>query len=473
MRNSTVIAIFLLMTGILLRGEVYDLKKAISTALANNETVQSAEKELEKSEYVYNEAFSGALPKVEANLTYLRNLYSSKITNMEYYLSAMSNGIAGLNNTILDYHPDSGLSEMTFVEMPDEDTEAMSDNTIKAELSLIQPIWLGGKVGTALDIAEIFKDLNTKAYELEKNKVVTEIKKNFYQILVLKETQRVMNLVRSDAYKNLEKVEKLFAEGLVSEYDMIQARVRVKSIEPKITSVNNYLGLAKEYMRFNMGLPGEEDFDVSGELTETAYPDTANIDSKALENRAELQLLEYQRQLYEKNVTIEFSNHLPNILGLANYTFQSQTDDLGDTFEKNCGVGTFNVGVTANIPIFNGFGTKAKVDQAKVEEKKAALNVKKTSRLIKLQVRDALSKLNLAREELVLRDNEISEYEKALQITQVRYDNGLCTQLELTGAQTSLETARLNKVTTLQNYIGAMIDLEAAVGVISTDEFKN
>jgi outer membrane protein len=450
---------------------IYTLEQAISTALENNESVRSAAQELEKSEYIYNEAFSGALPKVEANLTYLRNLYSSKISNMSYYLTGMANGLAGLNNTILDLHPESSLNRMPFSAMPDAETEAMKNNTLKAELSLIQPIWLGGKVGVALEVAGIFKKMNLSAFELEKNRVVTEIKKNFYQILVLKESKKVMELVRSDAYKNLDRVEKMHKEGLVSEYDLIQARVRVKSIEPKITSIDNYYDLAKEYLKINMGINDTGEFEIAGEITERIAPDTSGVYDKAVLNRIELQLLGFQRELLEKNIAFQYSNHYPNIIGLANYSFQSQNDEFGDTFEQNFGVGVFNVGVTANFPIFNGFGTKAKVDQAKVEEKKAAINIEKTTKLIKLQVKDAVSKLSLALEELKLRDDEIKEYEKALQITQVRYDNGLCTQLELTGAQTAVETSRLNKVTTLNNLMTAMIELEAATGMVTVKEF--
>lgn len=468
--NSFMISLILLFS-MNLSGEVYTLEQAITTALENNESVRSAAQELEKSEYIYNEALSGALPKVEANITYLRNLYSSKITNMNYYLTGLSNGLANLNNTILDLHPGSGLSEMSFSDMPSAETEAMKNNTVKAELSLIQPIWLGGKVGVALEVAEIFKRMNRSAFELEKNKVVTEIKKNFYQILVLKESKKVMELVRADAYNNLEKVEKMHKEGLVSEYDLIQARVRVKSIEPKMISIDNYCELAKEYLKINMGMSDAGDFDIDGELTERIVPDTSGVYDKAALNRIELRLLGFQRELLEKNIAFEYSNHYPNIIGMANYSFQSQSDEIGDTFGQDFGVGAFNVGVNANFPIFNGFGTKAKVDQARVEEKKASINIEKTTKLIKLQVMDAVSKLNLAMEELKLRDDEIAEYEKALTITQVRYDNGLCTQLELTGAQTAVETSRLNKVTTLNNLMTAMIELEAATGIVTLNEF--
>jgi outer membrane protein TolC len=110
--NLLIPLIFLVSLNLL--AATYTLEQAISTALENNESVRSAAQELEKSEYIYNEAFSGALPKVEANLTYLRNLYSSKISNMSYYLTGMANGLAGLNNTILDLHPESSLNGNAF-----------------------------------------------------------------------------------------------------------------------------------------------------------------------------------------------------------------------------------------------------------------------------------------------------------------------------------------------------------------------
>lgn len=452
--------------------EIYSLEKAIEVALRNNESVATAEKELEKSNYVYNEAFSGALPKIDANITYLRNIYSSKITNMESYFANFANGIALVNNTVLDEHPAAGLTEMPFMEIPDSQVEAMKDNTIKFELNLIQPIWLGGKVGTALDIAKIYKEMSQSAFKLEKDKVTLDIKKNFYQILVLDDSRKVMAMVKKDAYNNLDKIEKLYKEGLVSEYDIIQARVRVKSIEPKIISLDNYYDLAKEYLKINMGLDTKENIEIQGSISATFTTDTLDFFKTALANRVELKLLENKRDLLKENVKIQFSDHLPSIVGLANYTFQSQNDDLGDTFETDFGVGALNVGVTASIPIFSGMGTKAKVDQAQIEVKKAGLEIAKTKKLINLQIKDVLSKLDLAKEEIILRDQEIAEYEKALEITQVRYDNGLCTQLEVTSAQTALESSRLDKINTVHQYVTALIDLEAATGLVTNVEYK-
>ncbi|MDA3886024.1 MAG: TolC family protein, partial [Candidatus Delongbacteria bacterium] len=161
--------LILVLLPLILNAETYNLEKAIQIALSNNESVETARSELEKSDYVYNEAFSGALPKIDANITYLRNIYSSKITNMESYFANFANGIALVNNTVMADYP--SLTEMPFMEMPDAEVEAMKDNTIKFELNLIQPIWIGGKVGTALDIAKIYKEMSQSAFKLEKDKV--------------------------------------------------------------------------------------------------------------------------------------------------------------------------------------------------------------------------------------------------------------------------------------------------------------
>ncbi|HQO10771.1 MAG TPA: hypothetical protein PLP37_11760, partial [Clostridiales bacterium] len=66
MKYCKVIVYLLIISSFSLFGEVYNLEKSIKTALENNETVKVAAQELEKSEYVYKEAYSGALPKVEA-----------------------------------------------------------------------------------------------------------------------------------------------------------------------------------------------------------------------------------------------------------------------------------------------------------------------------------------------------------------------------------------------------------------------
>lgn len=462
--------LILVLLPLILNAETYNLEKAIQIALSNNESVETARSELEKSDYVYNEAFSGALPKIDANITYLRNIYSSKITNMESYFANFANGIALVNNTVMADYP--SLTEMPFMEMPDAEVEAMKDNTIKFELNLIQPIWIGGKVGTALDIAKIYKEMSQSAFKLEKDKVTLDIKKNFYQILVLDDSRKVMAMVKKDAYNNLDKIEKLYEEGLVSEYDIIQARVRVKSIEPKIISLDNYYDLAKEYLKINMGLNTKEKIEIEGSISATFTPDTLDFCNTALMNRVELKLLENKRDILKENVKIQFADHLPSIVGLANYSFQSQNDDFKNTFKTDYGVGAFNVGLSASIPIFSGMGTKAKVDQANIEVKKAGLEIAKTKKLINLQVKDVLSKLNLSRQEIILRDQEINEYEKALEITQVRYDNGLCTQLEVTSAQTALESSRLDKINTVHQYVTALIDLEAATGIVTNIEYK-
>lgn len=439
---------------------VLTLDGAIEIALERNEDVEKAREDYKKSEYEYDEAFAGALPTIDAKATYLRNIYSSDITNMNYASAA------GIGETLRDLDlitQDTFDNYMGDVSNKfDKDVNAVKDNTLSLELNLVQPLYVGGKVMTAIDIAEIYEKLSRTTLELREDEVKVIVKKAFYNVLMLEEAVRVILVVKDDADRNLKNIENMYEAGLVSEYDLIKARVRVRSIEPDIIALKNNLVIAKNYLKSTLGMDLSEEIEVDGEFSENVVVDTDNYKERALDSKRELKLLGFQKEMYEKNVTIQKGDYLPSVFALGNYTFQSQNDEFGDTFEKNYGVHSASVGLMAQINLFDGFGKKARVDKANVELRKAELELQKSRRLIELQAEQTYRAIVEARDEIKARNEAILESEKALKISEVRFNNGLGTQLEVIDAQTSLEQARLNKIQAIHKLIVAKIEFEFA-----------
>lgn len=454
--------IILLTALTMLSAETITMEKAVALALTKNEDLLTAGKELEKSGSVYKEAFSGALPKIEGKVTALRSLYSSKITNMNYAIAA-GTGVTleslGVISAEENQNYQGGLTKSM-----DTDVNALKDNTVSCEVNLIQPIWLGGKVGAALEIAKIYTSMNQSIYELKKTEVVTSVKKSFYTVLMLRELNRVLTLVKADADSNLANLENMNKVGLVSEYDLIKGRVRIKSLEPKILEAANNLSLAESFLKSSIGMDINEKADFVGDFSENLVYDNSNYLQKVLENRKELQILGYKKDMLSKNRQIEFGNHLPSILAIGNYTFQSQNDDYGKTFDKNYGVHALSVGITGIFPIFNGFGTEAKVEQAEIEVKKTGLEIDKSKRLLQLQADQAYKKILEAKSEISLHDASVAESEKAQRIAKVRFENGAGTQIEVIDSQTAVEQAKVERISSVYKLINAVLDFEMAVG---------
>ena len=461
--KKTLVIIFLIIISAAQSAEMLNLEQSINIALLNNEEILKARRELQKSGYRYDEAFSATLPRIEAKATVLRKGYSSEIDNMVYDMTGLGNQVAGMNNHLVETDPGYEGKEIPMTEMPDRSVDAVKDNTIKWEVNAYLSLY-NGAIGAAIDIAKVYENLSKVSYELVREQVITDVKKSFYNVLSLRKALEVIKLVKEDADKNLANINVMYEQGLVSEYDLIKAKVRVSSIRPKILNFSNNLELARAAFKSKLGRDLDSDITIVGAMEDGIKVDTDNYKFRAVNNRNELKLLSFQKEMLRKNQDIEFSGHLPTVAAIANYTFQSQNDDYGDTFEKNFGVHSVNVGVTATFPIFFGGQVNAKVDQAKMEVKKADLDIRRNKKLIELQADQNFKKIEESREEIKLQDEAVAEAEKALEIANVRYQSNVGTQLEVIDAQTSLEEARLARIMSIHGLTQAVIDFEYSVG---------
>jgi len=465
------IFISIILTAMLLLQNIYsteqiDINRALQIALKNNEDLIIAKKNLKLSELQYDEAFSGALPVIDLSMSYMRNLYSSEITNSIFASSAGIGQILREFSLITD--EELGGFMNTLSSQYDQNIDAVRDNSISLGVNIVQPLYIGGKVGTAIEIAKIYKKLSEKTFHLKKEEIIVLIKKSFYNVLMLKEASKVIKLVKEDADKNFNNIKVMFEQGMVSEYDFIRARTRLKSIEPKILQIDNNLAISKNFLKISIGYELDREVKFIGEFFTSEIKDddstVVNSQQLATDNRIELKLLNYKKEMLEKNIEIEFGGYLPSILAIGAYQFNSSNDNFSDTFEKNVGINVFNVGVTASFPIFNGFATKAKVEKARIEVRKTELEHKKLTRMIKLQADQSLKNVMLSQEEVRLQNEIVTDSEKALKIANVRFENGVGTETEIIDSQTALEQARLNKITSLHKLINTVIDYEYSIG---------
>lgn len=409
-----------------LTAETVNIEKAVKTALEQNEDVKIAKEDLKNSKYRYDEAFSGALPRVTGDLTYLNRTWVSE----ELF--------------------DPGYKE----------------HTLSAEIKIIQPIWLGGKVGTAVDIAKVYEKLSKKQFQLSQDEVVLNTKSSFYSILLAKEALRVMLLVKNDADENLKRIEIMFKNGLASEYDYLKAKVRVNSLNPQIEEIKNNVHLAEDNLKSIMGIDYNTDVDFNDKLPEFTGFEDIDYRTIALSNRKELKLLEDKIEMLRLNQKIVFSNHLPNVVALGTWSHTGTAEDLGDNFDTDLTLRKINLGLNVSIPIYSGGETTAKVDQAKIEVKKAEYELQKTRRMIELQVQQIINEIKKSIVEIKLHDESIEESEKSLIIANVRYESGLGTQLEVIDAQTAVQQAKLSRIQALNTFVVKNVELEYATGTI-------
>jgi outer membrane protein len=122
------------------------------------------------------------------------------------------------------------------------------------------------------------------------------------------------------------------------------------------------------------------------------------------------------------------------------------------------------VGLKLNIPIFDGFARRAKIEKAKMELEKTKNNIVQFKELIDFDVNSANIKMKNA---LLTIDNQkqnVTLAEKVYNTTKKKYEAGLGSNQEIYNAQTDLKVAQTNYYSALYDAVIAKIDYLKAVG---------
>ena len=110
-----------------------------------------------------------------------------------------------------------------------------------------------------------------------------------------------------------------------------------------------------------------------------------------------------------------------------------------DKFQKNSSI-SLNIG----LPIFNGFGSSARVMHAKAAAKKAKYQFEDIKNNLMLELKSIHLTLIETKEKIDAGKKKLELAEKGYEIAKELYEDGMTTQLDLFGAELSLNQAELN-----------------------------
>jgi HAE1 family hydrophobic/amphiphilic exporter-1 len=124
----------------------------------------------------------------------------------------------------------------------------------------------------------------------------------------------------------------------------------------------------------------------------------------------------------------------------------------------------WSVAFALSVPIFDGFRTRGRIDQAQADLKLARLEESQLREALELQLEAALAEYRTAQAQIQARRQTVALAERALELAEARYGNGLSTQLEVSDAALLLDQARVNEVQALYDYVQVLAQLERLSG---------
>jgi outer membrane protein len=420
---------------------VLTVEEAVALALATSEEVRIARTQRELADAQITQARAGALPQISSAVMYNRTL-------------------ASIFDDLQMVPPPAPGEE------PEENPLAGlpfgRPNTWNASLQVSQPIYTGGRVGTALAIARNVRAAADFQIEDAEADIALQVRSTYFQLLLADRMVGIAVEAFELADATLRQVELFWRQGIAAEFDVLRAQVDRDNLEPAIVEAENARRVAELNLKRLINLPAEQPIVIATPLDAVI----ADVDRGALEEALQrlpaLRALDEQIAAREGAIRIARADRLPNVSASGNFSYQAFPTQVAP-FDANWRR-DWSLSIQASIPIFNGFRTRGQVDQARAELELAELQRRQVREGLDLEFQAALGEFDAARAQIDARRGTVAQAERALELAELRFSSGLSTQLDISNARFLLQQARVNEAQALYHYVTVLARLERVSG---------
>lgn len=335
-----------------------------------------------------------------------------------------------------------------------------TDNDFNNSLSLSIPIYHGGQLHNRRRQAKYALDSAELTLEDTKQTIKLQTTQAYYEILRCRDMMRVREEEVNALQEHLNKSTIRYREGVVAKSDILASTVSLADAKQNYVTARGEYEKSLANLNNIIGLPTDTPLSIRDEMNYTTYePTEENCVEYALENRPDYFSTEYSIKQAEAAIKIAEAGRKPMIDASISKTAES------DRIFKSDRLRTWQAILNLQWNIFDNGITSASVNEMRARLRKAQSVATQMADSIRLEVHNAYIDLRTAEENIDTTKIAVTRAEEDYHLAQIRYVEGVGTNLEVIDAQEKLTQARTNYFSALYAYNVAKASLEKAMGV--------
>jgi outer membrane protein TolC len=445
------------------------LQDAITRAMSNSEEVRLARSQVDLAQAQVRTAKADAFPQLSAQLGYTRT-----------FASPFSGGGGFTLPDSLKFKPDSTQPIDQRVKYLEEHvpTAALASlgslfgnlpfgqaNSYTAGFNLSQPLFSGGKLGAGLNIADQFLQASRFQLHEQTADIELQVRSAYYRAKTAQDLVGISQAAVEQAQRFLASERLRLESGVGSELDVLRAEVSLANLQPQLISATNAADVATLDLKRLTDVPLRQPvkltttLDVPAMIAATDSPVSVDV----LGRRAAVAAEERQVQIRAQQVRIAKAAYLPSVDFVLNYgkqLFPTTIFGFNQDWRTN-----FTAGVAVSVPLFNGGRTAANVAQANVALQQERLRLAQLQENVQVEYERARGERERARAAIQARQTTVQQAQRVYDLTVLRYQQGLASQLEVSDARLSLLQARTNLAQAVSDFQIADATLARTIGV--------
>ncbi len=446
---GTILLLLLTMSAFAEEAKVFNLEDSLQIAKQNNLTIQVAEQNLQSADAQIITTRATMLPRLSANgnYTYFKDVQKSVIQ-----------AEGGFGFPI----PGENMDEMSTPSVDNEteliELEFGAHHNVQGTVNLTQPVFAWGRYYYGYQAAQLQYEAAQKELNAAYEKLRMDVIEAFYRVLIAQEFVAVAEQSVDLVKKQLGIAETSFDTGVTTNFDVLRANVQLANAESQLIRAKNGVKTAQNLYKTLLNLPLSDEISVEGsfEITEVQVQLNELI-KLALETRSEIDRSQLNEQAGQKQLSIAKTRSLPDLAFFSNYQI-SHNERLTQMNR------IWSLGLQINIPIFDGFASRAGVKQNESVLKQLQLGTKQVISTVEFEVRNTYLALLEAKTLIDVQRETVAQAEESVRIANLQFENGMITTVGLTDTQLALMQAKVNRLQAQHDYVVGLARLEKAIG---------
>ena len=429
---------------------VLTLEDALRIALSENVSVKIADMEQERAGYARKVTYASLFPQIDGSASYQRTI-KKQVMYMDFNIAGMGGGSGESGGA----SPSSGKGG---------GIEVGRWNTFATGVSASLPL-VNAQLWKNLEISGQDVDLAVEKARASRLGMVTQVKQAFFTVLLAKEALNAYKEVYDNALESFRQTEMRYNVQKASELDYNRAKSTVQNAVPQIYDAANAVVLALWQLKAIIGMDLDADIDVAGCLQDWAgqmFYDIHSNDDAGLGDNSSLRQLAIQADELANAVKLQQYASLPTLSLGFNYSINAMTNDFNFS-EYNWSPYSY-VGLSLQIPIFDGGRRHNTVRQAKTQRDELQLQLRDTERQLQIAIRQYLSQMETKMKSYQSAQVAEETARKAYEIAVKSYNVGRSTITDLSSAQLALTQAQLGVSQAIYDFVIAKANLEETLG---------
>lgn len=392
---------------------VLSLDDALGLSRSASESLRIAAADTRRADADKAAAFGGYLPSLSSALSYSHTFLSE-------YDNLFDTGATGGTN-------------------PFADLPFGAADTWRLDLSLSETVYGGGRVRAQNQLAvanQRYAALGAVAAEAAHT---YDVASAYLDAALSARLAEITRAALAQAEVTLRHATEAAKVGRQPEFEVLRAGVEVENQRVLVLQQERYATLADARLKQLLGLPVDDAVTLATRLEDVSAPAA----TAAPTERVAVRQGEAGVAIAESSVKLTRSAGLPQVAISGTAGFVAYPDNPLPPLED--WRTNLTAGASVSMPLFAGGTVRAQVQGAQADLAKARAQAQQLAELVELDTRDALTALDTARAQWAATEGTVAQAQKAYDIGEVRFAEGISTQAELADARLLLQRAQANR----------------------------